>query len=279
MLVRELSDGSALLILQEDHADLAAQFAAHWGNEEFSRLDPYQSMLFATIYHDSGHREMEADLPIDGERGLPYAFRGAPAAIRRRDADVTNAHWIRSRDPYASLVVSMHHAGLRKSRYNTVRLRQVDRESQGPGADGAPPGGDVEAAFSDLEDWQRAVADQLGLADPLARDGLWQNYCFFQVFDLLSLHFCCDGYEGNQMKEVSLERAPVAYGSERVVDLGLLPTGLDSVRMTPYPFDMAPLQVSVMARQMAPVGAGSNREAKEAYYQARRHPLVWQVTS
>lgn len=30
MIVRELSDGSALLILQEDHADLATQFAAHY---------------------------------------------------------------------------------------------------------------------------------------------------------------------------------------------------------------------------------------------------------
>ena len=33
MIKRDLQDGTSLFILQEDHADLAAQFAAHWGNE------------------------------------------------------------------------------------------------------------------------------------------------------------------------------------------------------------------------------------------------------
>ena len=31
------------MITQNDHGDLAGQFAAHWGNEEFARLKPYQS--------------------------------------------------------------------------------------------------------------------------------------------------------------------------------------------------------------------------------------------
>jgi hypothetical protein len=31
MIKRDLQDGTSLFILQEDHADLAAQFAAHWG--------------------------------------------------------------------------------------------------------------------------------------------------------------------------------------------------------------------------------------------------------
>jgi hypothetical protein len=57
MVVRELKDGRCYVALQEDHAELAAQFAAHWGNDRFSRLRPYKTMVFATTFHDSGYRE------------------------------------------------------------------------------------------------------------------------------------------------------------------------------------------------------------------------------
>jgi hypothetical protein len=282
MIVRRMPDGSALLISQEGHADVAAQFAAHWGNDEFSTLDPYQSMVFATIYHDSGHREMEADLPIDPERGLPYNFRGAPAAVRRRDADFTNVQWIHARDPYASLVVSMHRAGLGKRRYDTIRLRRADSPDQHPTADRSPAGDgvglDVDAAFEDLEGWQRETAEQLGLAAPAAREAFWHNYSVLQVFDLLSLHFCCDGYDGHEMQEVTLERVPAMYGSDRIVEVHLVPTGPGSLRMTPYPFDMVPLQVSVMARQMTPLVDEPDLVAREAYHRAPRHPLTWDLT-
>ena len=75
MVVRELKDGRSYVSLQEDHAELAAQFAAHWGNQHFSRLRPYQTMVFATTYHDSGYREFEGNPPMNVEKGRPYAHR------------------------------------------------------------------------------------------------------------------------------------------------------------------------------------------------------------
>src|SRR5579862_6849913 len=110
MIIRHLSNDNVVVISQESHADVAAQFAAHWGNERFARLEPYQSMVFGTVYHDSGHREMEANLPVDPATSLPYNFRGAPPEVRNRESDNVNSLWIRERDPYAALVVSMHHA-------------------------------------------------------------------------------------------------------------------------------------------------------------------------
>ena len=74
MIKRDLQDGTSLFILQEDHADLAAQFAAHWGNERFAKLEPSESMVFAGIYHDSDHRETEADIPIDSEKNCLMAI-------------------------------------------------------------------------------------------------------------------------------------------------------------------------------------------------------------
>lgn len=275
MFARELPDGSVLMIEQEDHTDLSAQFAAHWGNEEFSRPEPYHSVVFGTIYHDSGHREMEADLPIDVERGVPYAIGRTPAGFRRADADVANAHWVGTRDPYASLLVSMHHAGLRKDRYDTVRKRANGGGERPTG--GKPLG--IDAAFGDLDTWQREVAEQLGLREPGAREGFWHNYRLLQVFDLLSLYFCRDGYRNGQMQEVVLERVPVSSGSDRLVDLHLVPTGNNCLRITPYPLDVASMPVSMMTRVMTPVLDAPDMVTKEQYYKARRLPLVWEITS
>jgi len=44
MIIAE-SDEHYRMITQNDHGDLAGQFAAHWGNEQFARLKPYQSMV------------------------------------------------------------------------------------------------------------------------------------------------------------------------------------------------------------------------------------------
>src|SRR4029453_16704971 len=105
MIKRDLQDGTSLFILQEDHADLAAQFAAHWGNERFAKLEPYESMVFAGIYHDSDHRETEADIPIDSEKELPHGHRTVPFSPKRIVALSQNIDWVTKRDPYAGLIV------------------------------------------------------------------------------------------------------------------------------------------------------------------------------
>ncbi len=279
MIVRELPDGTAQLIGQEDHADVAAQFAAHWGNARFSRLEPYRSVVFGTIYHDSGHREMEADLPIDVETGLPYFHRKAPLAVRRRDADANNFQWIRGRDRYAALLASVHHAGLRKRRYDTVHWGGGIRDGYEGGARSEQqPALGMDDAFADLSDWQREVAEQLGITDPRARKAFWHNYRCLQAFDQLSLYFCCDGYDGAELKEATLVDVPLATGSDRTVDLVLTPTGLSSIRVTPYPFDSESLRIAVMARQMTPCVDQPDVVAKEGFYRATRRPLVWEIT-
>jgi hypothetical protein len=46
------------MISQNDHGDLAGQFAAHWGNDRFAKLEPYQSMVLAAETHDNGLVEL-----------------------------------------------------------------------------------------------------------------------------------------------------------------------------------------------------------------------------
>ena len=173
-----------------------------------------------------------------------------------------------------ALLISMHHAGLRNRRYGTLRRQS----STGGAADGENLG--MEAAFADLEDWQRESASRLGLDDPKARADFWHTYQMLQVFDLLSLYLCWDGYDAdaNLIPDV-VHGVPVAPGSDRYVDIHIEPTGPASVRLGPYPLDVDPLPVAVMARHMRPVLDAPEWVAQEAYYRARRTPLTWDFTS
>jgi len=276
MIRRELADGTVLLIPQEHHADVAAQFAAHWGGGRFATPRPYQSVVFATIYHDSGHREVEADLPVDVEIGAPYGHRDMPAAFKRPEANVANAMWIGTRDPYAALLASMHRTGLGKRRYGTVRSWQTDYASVSPPTADGPAG--REAAFADMEPWQLEHMASLGLTDTPSQGALWFNYRLLQVFDLLSLYFCCDDDDGS-MREVTLGGVPVDYGSAAGAEVHLTPAGESTVKMAPYPLDESPLQVSVLARRMAPITGFSEADVREAYYRSPRHLLSWELVA
>jgi hypothetical protein len=154
-----------------------------------------------------------------------------------------------------------------------VRVKRADG-GNGGSPDEAPLG--LDAAFEDLEGWQLEVAQAVGMTDPGMRESFWHNYRLLQVFDLLSLHFCCDGYQGDQLNELTLEQVPVKRGSPEGVDLRLVPVDRNVVRVTPYPFDVEPLRVSVMARCVTPRVAAPAETAQEEYYRAPRETVTWE---
>jgi hypothetical protein len=271
MIVRQLPDGRVWAISQENHADLSAQLAGRWGGGPFPTLAPYESMVFATTFHDSSHRDIDAGVPFDVETGMPYGHRNVPADRRPPDAQAANFHWLSERDAYSGLVVSVHHAGLRKSRYDTVASRPGDQTGSGH-----LPFDGMERAFDAFEPWQQAQAETLGLTEPGKRQAFWTNYCMLQVFDLLSLYFCLDGYDGDALTETTLVGIPCDHRGEKAADLHILPAGDGSVRMDPYPFD-GPLHVIAPARIMAPVAVASEAEGREAFYRAPRLTLEWEI--
>lgn len=276
MIVRELPDGRVLAILQENHADLSAQFAAHWGNSTFARLNPFETVVFATTYHDSGHREVDAEIPIDLESCRPYGHRNTPPERRNPEALAANNQWLSRRDAYSGLLVSMHHAGLRKKRYDTIESWQTGQ--QGQAGDHNTFAG-MDRAFDDLEPWQKEHATALGLDDPAARRAFWSNYCMLQVFDLLSLYFCLDGYEGERMVETALVGIPLAYEGDAVADLHIIPTKNGQVRMDPFPFGASPLHTVVPARVLTPAPYASEAQGREAFFVAPRKALEWEIVA
>jgi hypothetical protein len=271
MVIRELKDGSSIVSTQEDHAELSAQFAAHWGNKDFARLRPYDTMVFATTYHDSGYREWEGNPPMNMAKGRPYAHREEipsfePVELR---AYGRNIDWVSSQDGYAGLLVSMHRTGLWQNRYQTFtspkgRLRERS--------------GEVKAALQKFEADQQEMKQTLGGGNAQFDNELWFNYRALQIYDLLSLYFCCDGYADDEhFKDDLLAPIRLSYDSQAETELRIVPNGARAVRMEPFPFDVAPLTVSARARIVPPGTYTSTEPCLEAYHKAPRKLLSFEI--
>jgi hypothetical protein len=272
MVVRELKDGRSIVSLQEDHAELSAQFAAHWGNERFSKLRPYDTMVFATTYHDSGYREWEGNPPMNVEKGRPYAHREEIPEFEAVElkAYARNVEWVSAHDPYAGLIVSMHRTGLWHNRYNVFTqpsMRPRERSLE------------VQAAKKELEGKQEVAKKSLAAAKPGFEDELSFNYRVLQIYDLLSLYFCCDGYATeDQFKEYAIAPIRIAYDSDEQVELRIIPNGPGAVKIAPYPFDVSPLRVSARARIMPALKARSEQICVDAYHKAPRQLLSFEIS-
>lgn len=264
------------MIPQEEHADLAAQFAAHWGNKQFAKLVPYDTMVFAAIYHDSQYREVEADLPIDLDSGRPHGHRTTPAAAKKLDSLLNNIQWVGARNPYASLIVSMHHTGLAQNRYGVINSWQ---NTVGNSMPKRPLGVETETVIRDLEGGQRSKIASLEKTDPDAKRKVWLNYRLFQVFDLMSLYFCSDGHTDKGLKEVVLGPIPLSYDGVEETNIKLAPLGDNVVRLTPYPFDQAPLQITIFGRTVRQLKGHSEADCRAEYFNAPRGTLSWTITN
>lgn len=273
MVIRELEDGRCYVSLQEDHAELSAQFAAHWGNNRFSRLRPYDTLVFATTYHDSGYREFEGNPPMNVEKGRPYAHREEVPNFEATElkAYFKNVEWLSLQDLYAGLLVSMHRTGLWHNRYN-IFIEPSGRLRERSAA--------VQNAKKELEAHQEQMKQRLAAQIPNFENELAYNYMALQIFDLLSLYFCCDGYASDsEFKEYKIAPVRVSYDSEETVTLTIKPNGAGSVSIDPYPFDVSPIQFSARARIVAPPKEKTAAACVEAYHKAARQLLTFQASA
>jgi hypothetical protein len=275
MIARDLDESRSMLIRQEDHAELSAQFACHWGNERFSQLDPYGSVVSATAYHDSHFRDIEALLPIDLKEGRPYGHRNAPFSPLHLDALQENIDWLARRDRYASQLVSMHHSGLPQNRYGVINSWQ-NGDGKAPRSRTLRP--EVKAAVEKMEAAQRTNIQELSRSDASIEKQIWFNFRLLEVFDLLSLYLCCDGYGEDGFREVRLGPVPLALGSDEEVTIHIIPKRDGSLCLDPYPFDSRPLTTSVAARIMRKLIGSPEAECRAGFWRAARENLTFVMT-
>jgi len=269
MIIAESSEHYRM-ITQNDHGDLAGQFAAHWGNEEFAPLKPYHSMVLAAEAHDNGWWDWDVYPSVD-EQGVPLPFTRTPREIRSGfyGRGIDN---VIGRDRYAGLMVSMHGVGLPQKRYGTMPT-MADRQDEFS-----------QRFIAEREPTHKLLIEKIRKSEQYAgadsQEQIWFNYLMMQVFDRLSLFFCANfdittvpatgahtaskGYYGPSVKPT-----PVRPGAEDT-EINMRAVDPKTVVVDPYPFDQSPLRVSVRGKLIPRIAYKSQEEFREVYAKAQR---------
>jgi hypothetical protein len=249
MIVREDVDGTLGLVSQNDHALVSGTLAAHWGNEQFCRPNPYDSVVRAAAFHDRGWIDYEAKPTLD-QNGRPPNYRDVPTDDRQLRAYQWTSDWLGAIDEYSGLLAAKHRTGLWQSRYGTIKApTMVSRGKLKP---------EIEAFIARSEARQRSVETQYDVAQ------VRTNYHLLQVWDMISLYLCSTAV----LEPLNLGPAPMAYGSEAVSYLLLSPAGTKRVVISPYPLDQPEVRVAYVYRKVQAQPFDNADAFREAYFKA-----------
>src|SRR6478736_5829007 len=117
-----------ITISQPSHSWISGQLARAWGNDVFTRFEPFEQICYAAEQHDLGFLDWESQPTLNAETGLPYTFDELPESVH---FEIWQQGIIRLVPVcyYASLVVSLHFCSLcRRFHQNQTGSdrRQVD---------------------------------------------------------------------------------------------------------------------------------------------------------
>jgi hypothetical protein len=248
MIVRHESDGSLVMITQNDHAAIAGFCAAHWGNDRFERPDPFLSTMRATLLHDLVWLREESSPRFDASTGQTPNFLAIPIDTQI-DEYRSTIDWINRADPYAGWLVSRHRTGILKSRYGLMKQ----------------PHYPIRNLNADTEDLvARTHAEQEVVAATLYRQNLTINYILLQVWDLLSLYICTNEH----LKEISIEPVPTSYTGGPSACMKLAPVAPMRIKVDPFPFDRPSLEVAMVYRRLAKQVFEDEPAFQRAYFEA-----------
>ena len=246
MIVRHESDGSLVMITQNDHAKAAGFMASHWGNALFERPKPLESSVRATFLHDFAWISEEASPRFNPQTGSSPNYLDVPNETQL-DAYRWANDWLFGIDRYAGLLVSKHRTGIWKSRYGLMKRPCYPPRKLQP---------EIEA-FVD-----RSHAEQDAIAKEFDQNELMVNYNLLQVWDLFSLYICSN----ERLEERLIEPVPTGYSrNDDAVCMRLAPVGSNRIGVEPFPFDQPALEVNVVHRRL-PTGTFKDEQAFKCAY-------------
>ena len=120
MMVNPYDDSRLMLALQIDHSRVAGFFAAHWGNQDFAKPEPYASVVLAAHEHDIGWWEWEMKPSTLNDKGFPMDYHDGSFKYLgqlRLDFYKNAVDRVLKRDPYAALLMAMHGVALMNAGY------------------------------------------------------------------------------------------------------------------------------------------------------------------
>jgi len=248
MIVRYESDGSIVMITQNDHAQLSGLFAAHWGNDTFEKPHPYGSLVRAAMFHDRGWIRYETGPQLNRETGKTPNYREVANDRTQLEAFEWAGDWLSAIDPYAGLMITKHRSGLWQGRYGVItHPPAIKRGTLSP---------EIQAFIAKSEAKQKVAAEKL---DPRE---VAINYNLLQVWDMLSLYICST----ETLKPDRIEPVPLAYSGAPGVAMTLTPLQSDTIAFNPYPFDHPSLTTNVIFRRLRQIKFKDSAELQTVYF-------------
>jgi hypothetical protein len=260
VFVRKQSSGELMLINQTDHSRFVGQLASHWGNRDFARPEPYESVARAATYHDFGWLSYETNPFLDTSTGEPFEFRKAPFSQAQLDSYQWCIDWLAGIDSYSGLLVGMHRTGLWKGRYGKIAHPGMRYNPQGMRPE-------IQQFIDRNEAWQERQRAAL------AQDSIWVNYHLLQVWDLLGLYFCCQEPYGDHIEPVPIDYSP----NGKAVRVRVKPVGAKEVSFEPFPFDARGLKVQLSCKRLPQSSFADLDAFRTAYFQGEPAVLEYSL--
>jgi hypothetical protein len=262
------------LITHPNHAQLAGQFAAAWGNEQFRRPEPRERVLHGISTHDDGWAERDAH-PSITRQGKPSAFStelvGKYSAFEEIDIEEYLAvrdravRIIAAEDPYAGLLISMH-------TYNLLTAH-ADRSTISP---------EGLALLDDFLQRQREYQQTLAAAIAVdasltptetAEQTILEHFRLLQACDNLSLLTCVAFDAPSHLLH------PLPLNNGDTAEVKVHPIGPRHFRLQPWPFAEPELSFTFPARHVAGTLFANSQELDAAFHAAPVEQLTVRLSA
>jgi len=268
-MLRMESETGWWLITHPDHARLAGDFAAAWGNALFRKPEPRARVLRGIACHDDGWATRDA-YPSITRQGKPSAFSielvGKYSAFEEIDLEDYLAvrdravRIVAEKDPYAGMLIAMH-------TYNLLTAH-ADRSTI------APDGLVLLDAFLDRQrEYQRSllahIAEDRSLSAAESAYGtIEEHFSLLQACDNLSLLSCVAYASPANL----LHPLPLNDGTS--IEVNVIPLAPRHFRLAPWPFAQPQLIFNFPARHVAGKLFDDSQSLEAAYRAAPTEELA-----
>ena len=269
-MLKTIDNGTIRLVTQPDHAVAAGYMAAHWGNEEFTKLGFYDNCsepdklaaetIFGIAEHDNGWWEWEAS-PSSSESdklplGLAEVLSNPTESTQRWRIGTTR---FEDSHPYASLLMNFHAYRL----YNKIHeeessIHPLFGDSKSISNENSPQAISLIETLRNQQERLKQRLDKLGgwHKDAIRPEILLPHARMTQIMDALSLYLCSDFIppisgkaKGLGRDEVELNHIPRKNWEDKV-KLHITPQEDGTLVCDPYPFDEDNLVVPVVVTEL-----------------------------
>jgi len=256
------------LITHPDHARLAGEFAAAWGNDLFRKPEPRERVLYGIAAHDDGWAVRDVK-PSITRQGRPSAFStelvGKYSAFE--EIDLVEYLAVRERavriiaekDPYAGLLIALH----------TYNLLTAHADRSTINAEQLPL---LDAFLDGQRVYQSELRAAIALDSTLSSEEksaqiIDEHFRLLQACDNLSLLTCVAFDAPADL----LHPLPILNGGTAAVRV--LPMGPRHFRLEPWPFDETQKVFNFPARHVEGDTFKSSAELESAFNAAPQQML------